>query len=477
MLLPDLVVAPLARAIGVQNVALRLLLGVLTGYPLALAYRKTALFEQDAKTKHVFFAATGMVIGWYVFGIDFLHTVAATAVTYAILLVLGQTSAMVAAAFIFNMAYLLTAYVYTATEGYDITFTTAHCVLTLRLIMLAWDYYDGKLPPEEIEKDAKTKAAFLKKLPGPLEVLGYCFFFGGYLVGPLFPYRRYESLIQGDIHSELGGTPATSSKREEMFASSLKYALSRLGLGLLYVLLYPLVSSYAPSSYLLTNEFLNETTFWERLWFIWWMGKFALMKYLGVWLITEGTCVLSGLSYEGKDKDSGRPRWSGLANIKVLRFETSPSLQGIIESFNINTNAWALRYVFKRLRFLGNKHISSAATLFFLAIWHGFHPGYFLTFGYELFCMEAERRVSSHFKALLEQGGPLAMALTVVAYILRSFIVHYALVGFELLSFSATMTVYASVYFVMHVLVFGAIAVDVFLASRRKASRPPKKVD
>eukprot|EP01137_Pigoraptor_chileana_P009525 Opistho-2@57941 len=477
MLLPGFAVAPIAAAMGVKDIALRLLLGILTGYPLALFYRKSALFDQSPQVKHAFFATTGMIVGYYVYGWDFLHTLAAVIGTYLIITILGQTAAMVATVFVFSMGYLLVGYAYTATEEYDITYTTSLCVLTLKLIMLAWDYYDGKLPADEIEKDAKTKAAYLKQMPGLLEILGYSFFFGGYLVGPLFPYRRYSSLVFGDIHTELGGAPATASKRDEMFRSSLRYALSRLGLGLLYVLLYPLVSPYAPSSFMVTDAFMDYS-FWGRMWYIWWMGKFALMKYLGVWLVTEGTCVLAGLSFDGYDKASGSPKWQGLANINVVRYETTPSLHGIIDAFNINTNAWAMRYIFKRLRFLGNKHASTAITLFFLAVWHGFHPGYFLTFAYELFCMEAERRVVNFFKPVFDNNGVPARLLSVAGFLLRTMILHYSLVSFELLSFGTSIAVYGSVFFSMHIVVLGAIAVDVALASTRsKPPRPPKKVD
>ena len=51
------------------------------------------------------------------------------------------------------------------------------------------------------------------------------------------------------------------------------------------------------------------------------------------------------------------------------------------------------RYFFKRLRFLGNKTFSHFATLMFLAVWHGYYPGYFGSFMLEFFVMRAEREV------------------------------------------------------------------------------------
>ncbi|KAH7955513.1 hypothetical protein HPB52_001187 [Rhipicephalus sanguineus] len=49
------------------------------------------------------------------------------------------------------------------------------------------------------------------------------------------------------------------------------------------------------------------------------------------------------------------------------------------------------RYVFKRLRFLGNKQLSQLSALFFLALWHGLHSGYYVCFFNEFIVMKFER--------------------------------------------------------------------------------------
>ena len=45
-------------------------------------------------------------------------------------------------------------------------------------------------------------------------------------------------------------------------------------------------------------------------------------------------------------------------DLKKFRLETAVCFGNIIEAFNINTNNWVAVYVFKRLKFLGNKMIS-----------------------------------------------------------------------------------------------------------------------
>ncbi len=53
------------------------------------------------------------------------------------------------------------------------------------------------------------------------------------------------------------------------------------------------------------------------------------------------------------------------------------------------------RYVFKRLKFLGNKDVSQGTTLLFLALWHGLHSGYFMCFLLEFLIVTFERSVSA----------------------------------------------------------------------------------
>jgi len=65
-----------------------------------------------------------------------------------------------------------------------------------------------------------------------------------------------------------------------------------------------------------------------------------------------------------------------------------------ILSFNINTNQWCAEYIYKRLKFLGSKIYSQIMTLLFLALWHGFHSGYYHCFLMEFVVLYFERDVS-----------------------------------------------------------------------------------
>ena len=51
------------------------------------------------------------------------------------------------------------------------------------------------------------------------------------------------------------------------------------------------------------------------------------------------------------------------------------------------------RYVYSRLKWLGNKGLSLAVTMLFLSLWHGLWPGYYISFLYEMMYIMVERTV------------------------------------------------------------------------------------
>lgn len=100
-----------------------------------------------------------------------------------------------------------------------------------------------------------------------------------------------------------------------------------------------------------------------------------------------------GFTYNGKATD-GSDDWYGCSNVKLYLLETGNTMEHYVKSFNVNTNHWVASYVYKRLKFLNNRTISYGAALLFLAIWHGFHSGYYMSFFIEYMIVTTEKQVS-----------------------------------------------------------------------------------
>lgn len=358
------------------------------------------------------------------------------------------------------MIYLLAGYYYTATEEYDIKWTMPHCVLTLKLVGLSFDYYDGGQEPSQLSSEQKKAA--LPSVPSLLEVCGFSYFYGGFLVGPQFTLRSYQKLVAGELTDCPGELP-----------NSVIPAMKRFALGFLCLTIYAIFSPYYPDSYYLTDEY-EAQPFWYRCVFILLWAKVILYKYVSCWVIAEGVCILTGLGYNGVV--DGKAQWDACANMKVWLFETTPLFGGTISSFNINTNAWAARNVFKRLKFLGNKTLSHVATLFFLTIWHGLHSGYILCFSMEFFIITVERQALALVRdsPLLSKlaNSPLYPLIYVVQQFFHWLFMGYPLVAFCLFTYDKWLKVYSSIYFCGHVFFLVAFLIMPYL---RKALVPRKE--
>jgi lysophospholipid acyltransferase len=98
--------------------------------------------------------------------------------------------------------------------------------------------------------------------------------------------------------------------------------------------------------------------------------------------MAEGACILSGLGYNGFDPKTGKVFWDRLENVNPWSLETAQNTRGYIDSWNKNTNHWLRNYIYLRVTPKGKKpgFRASMATFVTSALWHGFYPGYYLTF-------------------------------------------------------------------------------------------------
>lgn len=443
-----------AQYMGASEAAFKLLLSLLAGYPLALIHRHL-LFGKAPTLQHLYIIICGIGIGYFNYGTAIVHSLASVLAVYVLLLVCGGTVFSVVLSFIFMMSYLIIGYYSTGTENYDITWSMPHCVLTLRLIGLSIDVYDGRKKVEKLSVDQKKTA--LQKLPNILEVAGHSYFFGGFLVGPQFPMRRYLDFTHGAYASKNGGKP-----------NCVRPGMIRFGLGFTYMCIFHFGSLLIPERYVLSDEY-NALPFWKRSYTMTLWGKIALYKYIASWLLSEGSCIMAGLTFNGKD-ENGEELWDGCANVKVWGYETGVTFDKLIKTFNVNTNLWVAHYVFKRLKFLGNKLLSQGISLLFLAVWHGLHSGYYMTFFMEFIVMKMERE----FIGLLDRlkffrdlnNNPIAkIPLWIVCKYYQLFMFAWCITPFILLSFSRWFQVYSSVYFAGFVIYLGWPAVYPVLKS------------
>ena len=125
-----------------------------------------------------------------------------------------------------------------------------------------------------------------------------------------------------------------------------------------------------------------EYSFLRRVWILQMLCFTARLKYYGVWTLTEGACILTGLGYNGVDPKTGHVDWNRLQNVNAWGVETAQNSRAYLENWNMNTNKWLRNYIYLRVTPKGKKpgFRASLATFTTSAFWHGFYPGYYLSF-------------------------------------------------------------------------------------------------
>lgn len=170
-------------------------------------------------------------------------------------------------------------------------------------------------------------------------------------------------------------------------------------------------------------------------------------------MFVTASCIRFGLSYNGKKKtEKGEvSQWDGCNNIKLMRFEGATKFQHYIDSFNCNTNHFAAEYIYKRLKFLGNRNLSQFFTLFFLALWHGTRSGYYMTFFNEFIIIYMEKEFESiiskteMYNKLWNSNAKYLLYVLLKTYTIV--FMGWSLIPFDVKVFSKWWGLYASLYF------------------------------
>jgi lysophospholipid acyltransferase len=267
-------------------------------------------------------------------------------------------------------------------EPSSVDITGAQMVLIMKLTAFCWNVYDGRQPEAELSEVQKERS--LKELPSLLDYAGYVLFFPSLFAGPAFDYVDYKNYIGTTMFALPPGTdpskaPPTRKKRK--IPRSGTPAAMKAGAGLVWIFLFLQLGNYYYADFYLGPDYMKYGIL-RRVWQLHMMGFAARTKYYGVWALTEGACILSGIGYNGINAKTGRASWDRLSNVIPLEIETAQNVRGYLGAWNINTNNWLRNYMYLRVTPKGKKpgFQATLATFVTSAFWHGFFPGYYLAF-------------------------------------------------------------------------------------------------
>ncbi|KAF1983408.1 MBOAT-domain-containing protein [Aulographum hederae CBS 113979] len=372
-----------ADKLGASSDELKLIFSFLLSYPLAAALKRIPDSKPAQKNLFIVGISIFYLIGlfdlWY--GLRTLLISAGGAYGIAMFV---EGPYMPWIAFVFLMGHMSISHLdrqfIDLPSSVDVS--GAQMVLVMKLTAFCWNIHDGKLPDSDLTDFQKERA--IRQLPSLLDYAGYVFFFPSLFAGPAFDYEEYTRYISTSMFNLPPGTdpskaPATRKKRR--IPRSGKPAALKAAMGLAWIFAFlKLSAGYAPEM-ILGPDYMKYGLF-RRIWLMYMLGLVTRMKYYGVWSLTEGACILSGIGYKGIDPATGRASWDRLQNVKPLGIELAQNSHEYLGNWNINTNAWLRNYMYLRVTPKGKKpgFYATMATFITSAFWHGFYPGYYMAF-------------------------------------------------------------------------------------------------
>ncbi|EON69618.1 hypothetical protein W97_08878 [Coniosporium apollinis CBS 100218] len=463
-----------ANALGASTDELKLIFSFLLSYPLAGLLKRIP--DRYPWQKNLFIIAVSL---FYLVGLfdlwDGLYTLFISATGAYLIAAYIQGPFMPWIAFVFLMGHMSLNHLkrqYANAPG-EIDITGAQMVLIMKLTAFCWNVHDGRLPEKDLSDYQKERA--IRRLPDVIDYAGYVLFFPSLFAGPAFDYADYHRWITTTMFELPPGTDpskAPPTRKKRRIPRSGTPATWKAFYGLLWIFAFLKFSGWYYPDLLLGDTYM-QYGFLRRVWLLHMLGFTTRMKYYGVWALTEGACILSGIGYKGIDPKTGRAAWNRLQNVRPLAIETAQNTHAYLGNWNINTNNWLRNYVYLRVTPKGKKpgFRATLATFTTSAFWHGFYPGYYLSFVLASFLQtiakNARRLLRPFF--LTEDGQkplPSKRYYDIFTYLVTQLAFSYTVAPFVLLTLPSSLLVWSRVYFYC---IIGAVACFGFLASPGKA--------
>ncbi|XP_045497114.1 lysophospholipid acyltransferase 6 [Colias croceus] len=446
----------LSNRIGLPIDLVNFLISQIAALCLARLFRKP-LRLASPEFRHMMCLFIGLLMGYFCFGKQSIHLSVLPMLTYVLLKTVPQHlmgNVVLAASMLYLSCIHLHRQIY-HTADYSLDITGPLMVITQRVTSLAYSLQDSIMCMKEINSNTTERSNKdenrIDKIPSPLEYFAFTLAFQTLMCGPVVFYPDYISFIEGarvdGAQKDKTSGSEPSPRRAVMYkvAGSVAAALLYLSLAQKYSIKV-LEGLVDPTS---------EERTWSALYLLWYAYLSTLVvrcKYYHAWLLSEAICNNSGMGFNGYDND-GTPKWDKMSNIDVFAFEFAQNFRTAIASWNKNTNAWLRSVAYER----GGAAWRTARVYALSAVWHGFHPGYYLTFFAGGLFTVAAKKVRTFARPLFLDSRPKKIFYDSLSFLTTRIAMTYATVPFVLLHLSPSLAFYGHLYYSLHFIALGAL--------------------
>ncbi|XP_050293206.1 lysophospholipid acyltransferase 6 [Anthonomus grandis grandis] len=407
------------------------------------------------QVRHLFGLFFGMWMAFFCFGYQALHLAVLPAICYLVILTQNPSilhgAVLFTALFYLSMVHLHRQFFEDTSYGLDISGPLM--VVTQKVTSLAFSLHDGLMKKEEDLTETQKYYA-VRKMPSLLEYFSYSLMFPTLMAGPMIFYKDYIEFINGHP-STTNNIKSTSNQVVFHEPSPLRAICKKVILAIICALIFVLFLPKFPISRVKEQNFIENTSFGYKFWYLTVVTSLVRAKYYFAWTLADAISNNAGLGWDGET-------WNKYSNVDIFHFEFGTSLKESIDAWNKGTNRWLRFIVYKRFT-----TYPLVATFLLSAIWHGFHPGYYLTFLSGALFTFSSRTMRRHLRPHFLNSNESKLLYDILTFAVTRFVMAYVTFTFVLLEFSASVTVYNKLYWVWHIL-----AVLALLLAPRVISKP-----
>lgn len=235
----------------------------------------------------------------------------------------------------------------------------------------AWDTHDAHIYSSQVGKRISSneleRLMTVKPEAGFLEFMAYSLTPPGLITGPVVPFYEFRQF------TALRKVPDQPGRWRRMsFDLGCSWGMIVGGF---------ILGKFFNEEMIDSDAFRGRPLIF-RLGYVYFHGCIGRFKFYSRWMLAEAAYLAMGMGYR-KTGDHGE-HWNGRETINFWKIETSTSMSDLVANWNMTTNRWLHRYVYRRFQRLLRKHKTSITcnliTFVVSALWHGFFPGYFLFF-------------------------------------------------------------------------------------------------
>lgn len=133
----------------------------------------------------------------------------------------------------------------------------------------------------------------------------------------------------------------------------------------------------------------------------------------------------------------------------------------------MGTNRWLRQVVFERVP----RKYGTVLTFAMSAVWHGFYPGYYITFATGALCVSSARVARSRFRHRFQENAVLRDVYDVLTTLVTRIFMAYATFPFVFLEFEGSARLYLKMFMCLHLVALATLFGLPRILSGEKKSR------